>query len=151
LESLGPGFAPFDPCSMQGRLISFICKRWESGNPRRYSTMERMDLSAGEWLAHAQEELLDGAIYLEKLKGEWAMLEAELREAKRNLASQQWVAVNDGNPAAAEDLLVWTASQELHKAYWDDERACWMCAECILVRPLTDVTHFRPLPTPPAA
>ena len=34
----------------------------------KYGTMmERTDLSRLDWLRHAQEELLDGAVYLERL------------------------------------------------------------------------------------
>lgn len=35
---------------------------------RKYgTTMARTDLSRIDWLRHAQEELLDGAVYLERL------------------------------------------------------------------------------------
>lgn len=35
---------------------------------RKYgTTMSRTDLSRVDWLRHAQEELLDGAVYLERL------------------------------------------------------------------------------------
>ena len=33
-------------------------------------TTERTDLSHADWLRHLQEELLDGAVYIEKLLGE---------------------------------------------------------------------------------
>ena len=31
-------------------------------------TLDRTDLGAGDWIRHAQEELMDGILYLEKLK-----------------------------------------------------------------------------------
>jgi len=31
-------------------------------------TLDRADLGAGDWIIHAQEELMDGILYLEKLK-----------------------------------------------------------------------------------
>jgi len=34
-------------------------------------TMERKDLSFYDWLTHLQEELLDGAVYIEKLRQEF--------------------------------------------------------------------------------
>jgi hypothetical protein len=34
--------------------------------------MERDDLSPLQWLQHLQEELMDAAVYVEKLKGEIA-------------------------------------------------------------------------------
>jgi len=30
--------------------------------------LDRTDLGAGDWIQHAQEELMDGILYLEKLK-----------------------------------------------------------------------------------
>ncbi len=37
---------------------------------RKYGvTMERDDLNFLDWLTHLQEELLDAAVYVEKLKG----------------------------------------------------------------------------------
>ena len=38
---------------------------------RKYGvTTERKDLTTEQWLTHLQEEMLDGAIYIEKLKEE---------------------------------------------------------------------------------
>jgi hypothetical protein len=31
-------------------------------------TLDRTDLGAADWIQHAQEELMDGILYLEKLK-----------------------------------------------------------------------------------
>ena len=33
-------------------------------------TLDRTDLKVGDWIQHAQEELMDGILYLEKLKNE---------------------------------------------------------------------------------
>lgn len=38
---------------------------------KKYGTdLDRKDLSTTEWINHAQEELMDGILYLEKLKQE---------------------------------------------------------------------------------
>ena len=38
---------------------------------KKYDTdLDRKDLSTVEWINHAQEELMDGILYLEKLKQE---------------------------------------------------------------------------------
>lgn len=38
---------------------------------KKYNTdLDRKDLSTVEWINHAQEELMDGILYLEKLKQE---------------------------------------------------------------------------------
>lgn len=48
-------------------VIAKIKKRRERGRAKYGVTMERTDLSRLDWLRHAQMELMDGAIYLEKL------------------------------------------------------------------------------------
>ena len=44
--------------------------RAEKGKLKYGTTMERDDLTLMEWLQHLQEELMDAAVYVEKLKGE---------------------------------------------------------------------------------
>ena len=46
---------------------SFISKA-AKGKTKYGSTLDRQDLSTLEWIRHAQEELMDGILYLEKLK-----------------------------------------------------------------------------------
>ena len=48
-------------------VIEKINKRASQGFQKYGVTMEREDLSIGEWLQHLQEELMDGAIYVERL------------------------------------------------------------------------------------
>ena len=45
-----------------------IQERAMKGETKYGTTMERGDLSIQEWLTHLQEELLDGAVYIQKLK-----------------------------------------------------------------------------------
>ena len=41
----------------------------------KYGTnLDRTDLSTAEWIQHAQEELMDGILYLEKLKQQTSRL-----------------------------------------------------------------------------
>lgn len=49
-----------------------ILERRDVGRSKYGTTMERKDLSLLEWLQHLQEELLDAAVYVEKLKREAA-------------------------------------------------------------------------------
>ena len=49
-------------------VIQKIRDRAEVGKKKYNVTMERNDLTRVQWLNHLQEELLDGAIYIEKLK-----------------------------------------------------------------------------------
>lgn len=51
-----------------------IVKKYEG------KTMVRDDLNHDEWLEHLQHELLDGAIYIQRLRTREQTLEAKLRE-----------------------------------------------------------------------
>ncbi len=48
-------------------VIAKIRVRRLVGRATHGTTMERTDLSRVQWMTHLQEELLDAAIYLEKL------------------------------------------------------------------------------------
>ena len=50
------------------RVIEKIRNRAEIGLKKYGTTMARKDLSILEWLQHLQEELLDGAVYIERLQ-----------------------------------------------------------------------------------
>ena len=54
--------------SIEEKVCQSIRERAEMGKNKYGTTMERKDLSIREWLAHAQEEAMDLAIYLEKIK-----------------------------------------------------------------------------------
>lgn len=55
---------------IEEQVVDFLRTRAETGKKKYGVTMERNDLSFLEWLQHLQEELLDAAIYVEKLKEE---------------------------------------------------------------------------------
>lgn len=57
------------PLTVEGRVCSRIQARAVAGLNKYGVTMERTDLSRLDWLQHAQDEALDLAVYLEKLKG----------------------------------------------------------------------------------
>ena len=54
--------------AIEERVIDTIRERAEGGYQKYGVTMERSDLSLVQWLDHLQQELLDGSIYLEKIK-----------------------------------------------------------------------------------
>tara|TARA_R110002012_G_scaffold125464_2_gene276974 strand:+ start:6388 stop:6585 length:198 start_codon:yes stop_codon:yes gene_type:complete len=54
--------------SIEEKVIDKIRERAEVGLAKYGVTMEREDLTRIEWLTHLQEELLDGAVYIERLK-----------------------------------------------------------------------------------
>ena len=51
-------------------VVAQLRTRAEKGKEKYGTTMERDDLTLMEWLQNLQEELMDAAVYVEKLKGE---------------------------------------------------------------------------------
>jgi hypothetical protein len=49
-------------------VIAQIKQRQVAGFLKYKTSMRRTDLSVHDWLQHAKEEMLDGAIYLQKLQ-----------------------------------------------------------------------------------
>lgn len=49
-------------------VIEIIRKRRDAGRLKYNTSMERTDLTLFDWLNHLQGELLDAAVYVEKLK-----------------------------------------------------------------------------------
>ena len=52
------------------KVIEQLKERENRGNEKYGVNTDRTDLSPIEWLQHLQEELMDGAVYIEKLKTE---------------------------------------------------------------------------------
>jgi len=52
---------------IEKKVIRKILMRAALGKEKYGVTMERKDLSFKDWLLHLQEELLDGANYIERL------------------------------------------------------------------------------------
>ena len=52
---------------IEERVIAKIRQRRDTGRAKYGTTMEREDLSFLEWVQHLQEELMDAAIYAEKI------------------------------------------------------------------------------------
>ena len=48
-------------------LEKFVA-RSRFGREKYGTDLDRTDLAVGDWITHAQEELMDGILYLEKLK-----------------------------------------------------------------------------------
>ena len=49
-------------------VISSFVSRAKFGEMKYGTNLDRNDLSTLDWIQHAQEELMDGILYLEKLK-----------------------------------------------------------------------------------
>ncbi len=56
------------------QVINKIRERAEVGKNKYGVTMERTDLNTLEWLVHLQEELMDAAVYIERLMRDFERL-----------------------------------------------------------------------------
>jgi len=70
---------------IEDQVIARIQRRVERGFKKYNTDMEREDLNLIDWLQHAQDEMLDGAIYLERLKEEF---EIRLDEAVKKITEE---------------------------------------------------------------
>jgi hypothetical protein len=52
---------------IEEKVAQKLISRAGKGFQKYGTTMEREDLTKVEWLVHLQEELMDGAVYIEKL------------------------------------------------------------------------------------
>jgi hypothetical protein len=60
----------YTPDSIVQTIIDKFITRAEMGEKKYNTTLDRNDLDIGNWIEHAQDELMDGILYLEKLKQE---------------------------------------------------------------------------------
>ena len=54
--------------SIVDSVIRKFADRSKVGQAKYGQTLDRSDLAVSDWITHAQEELMDGILYLEKLK-----------------------------------------------------------------------------------
>ena len=57
-----------EPDSIVQAVVAKFLQRSELGQLKYGTTLDRTDLKTLDWIQHAQEELMDGILYLEKLK-----------------------------------------------------------------------------------
>ena len=62
--------------SIVNAVVSKFLQRSEFGMKKYGTNLDRSDLSTLDWIQHAQEELMDGILYLEKLKTHVSKAEA---------------------------------------------------------------------------
>lgn len=63
-------------------IIKEFGERAEKGYNKYGTDMDRTDLSVTDWCQHLREELMDGLVYLTRLKKDIALLEEELKAFK---------------------------------------------------------------------
>jgi hypothetical protein len=54
--------------SVVDSIVDSFISRASQGKEKYGNTLDRQDLSVLDWIEHAQQELQDGILYLEKLK-----------------------------------------------------------------------------------
>lgn len=54
--------------SIVDSIVKKFLERSHLGQKKYGTTLDRTDLKTLDWINHAQEELMDGILYLEKLK-----------------------------------------------------------------------------------
>ena len=59
------------------KVIAQLRERKERGLKKYGVTTDRKDLSQLQWLQHLQEELMDGAVYIEKIKSEMRWIDEQ--------------------------------------------------------------------------
>ena len=77
-------------------IIKEFGERAEKGYNKYGTDMDRTDLSVAEWAQHLREELMDGLVYLTRLKKDIIKLEEELNAFKNDTKSENEVKFYDG-------------------------------------------------------
>ena len=63
-------YTSFEPDSIVDSILNKFIDRAEMGFVKYNNTLDRKDLTKLEWIEHAQDELMDGILYLQRLKQE---------------------------------------------------------------------------------
>ena len=66
----------FQPDSIVQAIVEKFIARAKKGKEKYGTDMDRKDLNTHQWIEHAQDELMDGIIYLEKLKQNFSSTES---------------------------------------------------------------------------
>lgn len=77
-------------------IIKEFGERAEKGYNKYGTDMDRTDLSVADWAQHLREELMDGLVYLTRLKKDIIKLEEELAALKNDTKAENEVNFYDG-------------------------------------------------------
>ena len=70
---------------LEDNVCEKILERAKVGKAKYGVTMEREDLTTIDWLIHLQEELMDAAVYVERLLGD---LSIAMKEVQKDLPNE---------------------------------------------------------------
>lgn len=106
---------------IEENVIDKIRRRADTGLSKYGKTMERKDLYFKEWAQHLQEELLDAAVYLERLMGQDHWIDATERQPA--LEPYAGFGVSESGKVlvktAKGDFIVATLVENGLTKYWD--------------------------------
>jgi len=69
-------------------VIEQMRSRSEVGMKKYGTNLERIDLTTIEWISHAQQEAMDLALYLERIKQDLLSLAGDIDVAHKNKANE---------------------------------------------------------------
>ena len=104
---------------IEEQVINKLRSRAAAGKAKYGTTMERTDLNNAEWLKHLQEELMDAAVYVEKLLTLIAAYEE--KPVKCPISINEWP--EWANWAAMDSNGFWYFYQTKPKT--DNDILCW--------------------------
>ena len=70
MSQLANGLIEFSEDIIVQKVVKKMLERSQVGIEKYGTTLERDDLKLLDWIEHAQEELMDGILYLERIKFE---------------------------------------------------------------------------------
>ena len=88
---------------IEDKVCEKIQQRAEVGKSKYGVTMERSDLNLVEWLTHLQEELMDAAVYLQKL----IEMETPVKEKFFPVKEAYEQLTNDASPVPLHEVVSW--------------------------------------------
>ena len=92
--------------SIEDKVCEKIQKRSDVGKSKYGVTMERTDLSTIEWLTHLQEELMDAAVYVERLMGDIQLANDAMLNARELLMKHyDWLQSTSASEEDCNEVL----------------------------------------------
>lgn len=116
-------------------IIKEFGARAQKGYDKYGTDMDRTDLSTSDWCQHLREELMDGLVYLTRLRKDILLLEEELRafknqkmiqdklqedaEKKYNTTLPPWF--SNSSPFRVGTEIVYNNTSKPNETYTDEE------------------------------
>jgi hypothetical protein len=107
-------------------VIKEFGERAEKGYEKYGTDMDRTDLSVADWAQHLREELMDGLVYLTRLRKDILLLEEELRAFKtqqmiRNKLAEGSIKDSALTTTSGTKVVYTMAQSKPNKVYTDEE------------------------------